>query len=132
MFFIHFQNVHSFSDIIPSKKLCLEKMLEMRNYDEIGHEKLASGIGGSRFMMSKSRDECRLMHYTSEHVTKCLDLFDKDKSKVIQRSPADYVNEKQIKDREWLHFAFVGDSRIRHQFTSFLKVCFYIYSLCYR
>ena len=54
-----------------------------------------------------SRNISHLRHFAARDVARCLD---------------DLLN--RISNRSWLHFAFIGDSRIRKQFYNFLKVIF--------
>ena len=59
---------------------------------------------GSEDYSANHQKKCRLRRFTTKDVTSCID-------------------EIQAKsDRKWLHFAFIGDSRMRQQFYSLLKV----------
>ena len=54
----------------------------------------------------RNNRKCRLRPFTTRDVTSCID-------------------EIQAKsDRKWLHFAFIGDSRMRQQYLNMVKVIF--------
>jgi len=55
--------------------------------------------------------QCDLFDYTPEHVSTCLDVLH-----------LKLTVEKKTAGKKMLHFAFVGDSRIRQQFYNFIKV----------
>ena len=53
-------------------------------------------------------NKCQLHHFTARDVVSCLEyLYDENSG------------------GSWLHFAFIGDSRIRQQFFNFIKVKIY-------
>ncbi len=65
---------------------------------------------------------CRLLQYTVDSVVTCLDsLYCTDKL-AAQHVPSNVLNRNNILYHKELHFAFIGDSRIRQQFFNFLKV----------
>ena len=50
--------------------------------------------------------DCRLHHYDQADVTSCIDE----------------ISYRRAKHKEPVHIAFIGESIIRHQFMSFLRV----------
>ena len=84
---------------------CVEGILDRRNFRvDLNKARLFPSL-----MMIKPREPCRLHTYTMKDVLYC---FSADRNGNIS-------------------IAFVGDSRMRHQFLSFMKVIYasnYIYS----
>jgi hypothetical protein len=62
---------------------------------------------------------CKLLHYTFERAVGCFDaLYERHYSDWNSPHILNHINGSDSK----LHFAFIGDSRIRQQFFNFLKV----------
>ena len=81
--------------------LCSGNLLDKR---EFHYAKNAGGSYDNSRMIYKF-GSCQLLHYNFENVVGCIDA----------------LNERH-KSAKNLHFAFIGDSRIRQQFFNFLKV----------
>ena len=69
----------------------------------------------------KRSSSCRLVNYTVERIVRCLDVLSCSQLNNVKLDEDNTSNVASSK-RKMLHFAFVGDSIIRQQFTSFLKV----------
>ena len=90
---------------------CSKNLLDLRQYD---FTRWAKNPEGSNLIMSSSNgDVCQLAHYTASRVVNCIDSL---QEKFIQRA------KKPMQKGKALHFAFIGDSRIRQQYLNVLKV----------
>ena len=98
IFLIFFFQSNTMDTIRPRKALlCTTK----RKMALIMNENVTSWEDFYRVSLNK----CGLRYFKARDVASCLD-------NLLQR----------ISSRSWLHFAFIGDSRIRQQFYNFLKV----------
>lgn len=93
-------------DDILSLPLCLKGLLDKNEFD-FNHQGIKFGVDGW-IMMMRPKKACRLHQYQQNDIALCLN------SSLISLPSEPFRNK--------LSFAFVGDSRIRHQFYSFLKV----------
>ena len=94
-----------FSSSSPANEspLCSGNLLDKRQI------RYAKEAGGS----------CQLLHYTFERAVGCFDaLYERHYSDWNSPHILNHINGPDRK----LHFAFIGDSRIRQQFFNFLKV----------
>ncbi len=94
-----------------TENLCKGNLLDKREHH---YAKEADGSYDNSRLISKSGSS-QLMRYTFEQVVDCFDShhFTRNSSKNL-----DLVN----RPKKNLHFAFIGDSRIRQQFLNFLEV----------
>ena len=94
---------------------CLGNLLDKREYH---YAKETGGSYDNSRMISKL-GSCHLLDYNFERTVDCIDTIyvrhnsDWDSSNIL--NPNNDSNKN-------LHFAFIGDSRIRQQFFNFLKV----------
>jgi hypothetical protein len=63
------------------------------------------------FLSVRQRQSCQLRHYKLEHTVSCLDELSASKNEESSLAPSKF------------HIAFVGDSRVRILYLSFIKVC---------
>lgn len=87
-----------------SLRLCSEGILDGSQYT-----KQTNG----HFLSVNQQRPCQLRQYTTEDTVSCLDRLS-----TIKNNPS-----ADVKPRNKFHIAFAGDSRIRIQYLSFLKVC---------
>jgi hypothetical protein len=59
--------------------------------------------------------DCRLHHYKYDDIVRCIDR----------------LSYRRAQHREPVHIAFIGESIIRYQFMSFLRVCYNILFLTF-
>ena len=100
-----FSSSYLFSSSSPANEspLCSGNLLDKRQI------RYAKEAGGS----------CQLLHYTFERAVGCFDaLYERHYSDWNSPHILNHINGPDRK----LHFAFIGDSRIRQQFFNFLKV----------
>lgn len=101
--------------------MCIENLLNAQKYD---FAKWATDFQFGNLLFSfDGSSSCRLLNYTAELSVKCIDILvnRKEKQKTGADEP-DNRNNSETGGKTMLHFAFIGDSRIRQQFFSFLKV----------
>ncbi len=79
----------------------------MLNKNEFYYD-LDAKVRRNDWTMMRPKKRCLLHQYNRQDVTRCLD------SSLISLP---------LEDDRKLSFAFIGDSRIRHQFYSFMEVC---------
>ena len=88
----------------PKKPLCIDGILQ--------RERRPPGVNSPPVLLTDGDDpnqvnrDCRLHHYTQVDVTACIDE----------------LSYRRAKHKEPVHIAFIGESIIRHQFMSFLRV----------
>jgi hypothetical protein len=87
---------------------CSGNLLDRREHH---YAREAGGSYDNSRMISKL-GSCQLLHYTFEKVVGCLDTL----------YELHYSARHSSSSKKKLHFAFIGDSRIRQQFFNFLKV----------
>ncbi len=89
------------STVLP---LCLNGILNKNEFDYSPD----TNFRRDHWTMVRPKRRCLLHQYNRQDVARCLD------------SP--FISLPLEDDRK-LSFAFIGDSRIRHQFYSFMEVC---------
>jgi hypothetical protein len=82
--------------------LCVGNLLDQQEYNYVEFARGSYDDSSSR-LISKT-GSCKLLHYSAENAVACLDALKKGSTK------------------NTLHFAFMGDSRIRQQFYNFVRV----------
>ncbi len=93
--------------------VCINQRVKLQFYH---YEKVARGY--HKNMHSKTElESCSLFQYTAKPVVSCLDqIYDDYKKKDI------FYTTNGTRNTNELHFAFIGDSRIRQQYFNFIKV----------
>lgn len=94
--------------------ICTGNLLSGREYN---YAKWARGSYDNR--LESTTGSCRLLYYTTERIVSCLDSFRDHKHFDL---PHQYLKNISKTQQNNLHFAFIGDSRIRQQFLNFVKV----------
>ena len=95
--------LYNFSSL-AKKPLCIDRILQ--------RERRPPGVNSPPVLLTDGEDpnqvnrDCRLHHYTQVDVTACIDE----------------LSYRRAKHKEPVHIAFIGESIIRHQFMSFLRV----------
>lgn len=98
---------------------CVENILDQRSFgSNEKHLPAKRSRDGKKLTAIMPEAQCKLLDYTAEHVTSCLDIL---QSK-ISLNRNNNVAATTEKNKTTLHFVFIGDSRIRQQFLNFLKV----------
>lgn len=98
---------------------CMENILDQRSFGSNEKHLPAKRFrDGKKLTAIMPEAQCKLLDYTAEHVTSCLDIL---QSK-ISLNTNNNVAATTEKNKTTLHFVFIGDSRIRQQFLNFLKV----------
>ncbi len=97
---------------------CVENILDQRLFLSNEKHLPAKRSGDDRKLTTIMPEvQCKLLDYSAEHVTSCLDIL---QSKIsLNKNNVAATTEK---NQTMLHFVFIGDSRIRQQFLNFLKV----------
>ena len=98
---IQFEN--KYRDENSTSSLCLDGLL---NKNEFNYT-LKTTLEKEGWIMMRPKKRCQLLHYDQKDVVQCL-------NSALISLPLDG-------DRK-LSFAFIGNSRIRHQFYSFMEV----------
>jgi hypothetical protein len=96
--------------------LCTGNLLDKREHH---YAKEANGSYDNSRMISKL-GSCQLIRYTFEQVVGCFDAL-YERHYLFAENFSNNVTLINRPNRT-LHFAFIGDSRMRQQFLNFLKV----------
>ncbi|XP_046639465.1 uncharacterized protein LOC124320652 [Daphnia pulicaria] len=103
----------------PAPVMCSGNLLDQRDHH---YAKEADGSYDNSRMISKL-GSCHLMRYTFNQVVGCFNdvLNENNERYYLDRNPSNNLNFIKRPNKN-LHFAFIGDSRIRQQFFNLLKL----------
>lgn len=117
---IHCSQNRHFQKSGKESPLCSGNLLDNREHH---FAKQADGSYDTNSRMISKLGSCRLTRYTFKQVVGCIDaLYERHYSAARNSSNIQNLFKRPQKN---LHFAFIGDSRIRQQFFNFIKVIQY-------